>query len=119
MDPLACPRCGEEMRIVAFITEPKVIDRILDHLRHTRASRRRQRAPPGRWKSAASTASAYIHTSSPRRPPLLAAVSYPAQSNADNLLGLGGVTQPRCFQRFSAFISGKHTYQTVQPISPQ
>jgi hypothetical protein len=23
VDPLACPRCGEEMRIVSFITEPK------------------------------------------------------------------------------------------------
>ncbi len=33
VDPLACPRCGEEMRIVAFITEPQQIDRILDHLR--------------------------------------------------------------------------------------
>ena len=29
VDPLACPRCGEEMRIVSFITEPKTIDRIL------------------------------------------------------------------------------------------
>jgi hypothetical protein len=49
---------GEEMRIVSFITEPKTIDKILEHLRRTRASRRRQRAPPRRWKSAASTASA-------------------------------------------------------------
>ena len=32
VDPLACPRCGKEMRIVAFITEPKTIDRILNHL---------------------------------------------------------------------------------------
>ena len=56
-DPLACPRCGEEMRIVAFITEPNVIDRILEHLRRTHASRRRQRAPPRRWKSAATTTS--------------------------------------------------------------
>jgi hypothetical protein len=58
VDPLACPRCGQEMRIVAFITEPKTIDRILDHLHRTQASRRRQRAPPRRWKSPASTASA-------------------------------------------------------------
>jgi len=58
VDPLMCPRCGQEMRIVAFITEPKVIDRILEHLRRTRATRRRPRAPPRRWKSAASTASA-------------------------------------------------------------
>ncbi len=58
VDPLACPRCGQTMRIVAFITEPKVIDRILDHLRRTRATRRRPRAPPRHWKSAANTASA-------------------------------------------------------------
>ena len=59
VDPLACPRCGETMRVVAFITEPKVIDRILDHLRRTRATRRRPRAPPPRrWRSAASTSSA-------------------------------------------------------------
>ena len=58
VNPLACPRCGDEMRIVAFITEPKTIDRILEHLRtRTKNSRRRQRAPPRRWKSAASTAS--------------------------------------------------------------
>jgi hypothetical protein len=57
VDPLKCPRCDEEMRIVSFITEPKTIDRILEHLRRTRASRRRQRAPPRRWKSAASTSS--------------------------------------------------------------
>jgi hypothetical protein len=59
VDPLACPRRGETMRVVAFITEPKVIDRILDHLRRTHATRRRPRAPPPRrWKSAASTSSA-------------------------------------------------------------
>lgn len=59
VDPLACPRCGAEMRIVSFITEPKTIDRILDHLRRrTETTPRRQRAPPRRWKSAASTASA-------------------------------------------------------------
>ena len=59
VDPLACPRCGEEMRIVSFITEPKTIDRILEHLRRrTETSRRRQPAPPRRWKSPASTAPA-------------------------------------------------------------
>ncbi len=59
VDPLMCPRCGKmTMRIVAFITQPKVIDRILDHLRRTHTSRGRQRAPPRRWKSAATTTSA-------------------------------------------------------------
>ena len=33
VDPLRCPRCGDAMRVVAFITQPHVIDRILTHLR--------------------------------------------------------------------------------------
>jgi len=33
VDPLICPRCGSEMRVVGFITQPALIDRILDHLR--------------------------------------------------------------------------------------
>ncbi len=37
VDPLRCSRCGHEMRIVAFITQPRVIDRILTHLRRTSA----------------------------------------------------------------------------------
>lgn len=32
VDPLLCPRCGVEMRIVAVITDPAVVDRILGHL---------------------------------------------------------------------------------------
>lgn len=28
VEPLACPLCGQTMCIVAFITEPKVIDRL-------------------------------------------------------------------------------------------
>ncbi len=56
--PLACPRYGEQMRIVAFITEPRIIDRILDHLRRTAPTRPRPRAPPRRLKSSTTTASA-------------------------------------------------------------
>ncbi len=33
VDPLVCPRCGSEMRVTGFITQPAPIDRILDHLR--------------------------------------------------------------------------------------
>jgi hypothetical protein len=33
VDPLRCPRCGESMRVVGFITQGHVIDRILTHLR--------------------------------------------------------------------------------------
>ena len=58
IDPLRCPRCGQTMRIVAFITAPQAIDRILDHLRRTATTRRHPRAPPRRWKSTATTASA-------------------------------------------------------------
>ena len=31
VDPLKCPKCGGEMRIVAFIEEEKVIEKILRH----------------------------------------------------------------------------------------
>lgn len=43
VDPLTCRQCGTQMKIIAFITEPAVIRRILDHRKH-KASR--QRAPP-------------------------------------------------------------------------
>jgi hypothetical protein len=33
VDPLTCPSCGAEMRIVSAILEPKVIDKILAHIR--------------------------------------------------------------------------------------
>ena len=37
-DPLICKNCGGKMRIVSFITEPRVIGQILEHLQ-TRTSR--------------------------------------------------------------------------------
>ena len=49
IDPLVCPRCRGVMRVVAFITEGRVISRILDHLDHIGASALRapqDRAPP-------------------------------------------------------------------------
>ena len=30
--PLLCPRCGHDMRIIAFVTDPASIDRILSHI---------------------------------------------------------------------------------------
>ncbi len=33
VDPLVCPECGSEMRVIGFITHPALIGRILDHLR--------------------------------------------------------------------------------------
>ena len=32
VDPLACPRCGGEMRIIAFIEDYKIVKKILDYL---------------------------------------------------------------------------------------
>jgi hypothetical protein len=46
VDPLVCPRCHGEMRIVAFIIDPTVVDKILKHLRAR--GDHRQRGPP-RW----------------------------------------------------------------------
>ena len=47
VDPLVCPRCGEELKVVALITDPRVIDRILAH-REARDIRSpfEPRAPP-------------------------------------------------------------------------
>ena len=33
VDPLQCPKCGGQMRVIALIQEPAVIDKILNHLR--------------------------------------------------------------------------------------
>ena len=33
VDPLVCPRCGGMMKIIAFITEPRVIRAMLDSVR--------------------------------------------------------------------------------------
>ena len=35
MDSLLCPTCGERMRIIPFIEDPKAIDRIIGHLNLT------------------------------------------------------------------------------------
>ena len=31
VDPLVCPRCGSEMRVIGFITQPALIDRIVSN----------------------------------------------------------------------------------------
>jgi hypothetical protein len=53
VDPLVCPRCGGEMRVVGFITQPAVIKRILDHLRKREKV---ARPPPHAPQSTASSA---------------------------------------------------------------
>ena len=44
VDPLLCVRCGSKMRILAILTDPRVIDEILAHL--ARRSPSSARAPP-------------------------------------------------------------------------
>lgn len=31
VDPMGCPKCGGTMKVIAFITEYAVVDRIIDH----------------------------------------------------------------------------------------
>ena len=45
VDPLLCPKCGGEMRIIAFIIDHKVEDAILRHL--AMAEAKSPRGPPG------------------------------------------------------------------------
>jgi hypothetical protein len=46
VDPLLCPSCGSEMKVIAFITEHDVVDAILRHLR--RKEMQEARASPSR-----------------------------------------------------------------------
>jgi hypothetical protein len=45
VDPLVCPSCGSEMKVIAFITEHAVVDAILRHL--ATAEAKSPRGPPG------------------------------------------------------------------------
>ena len=33
VDPLLCPQCGGEMKVISFIEDHKVIDKIIAHLK--------------------------------------------------------------------------------------
>ena len=51
INPLACPKCGGEMKIIGFITEAAIIRRILEHLGLWRGKKPKpaeptDRAPP-------------------------------------------------------------------------
>ena len=46
IDPLVCPRCRGVMRMVSFITEGRVIRRILDHIGASALRATQDRAPP-------------------------------------------------------------------------
>jgi hypothetical protein len=43
VDPLLCPQCGSQMRIIAFLTDYAVVDRIIQHLKLTFVA---ERPPP-------------------------------------------------------------------------
>jgi hypothetical protein len=45
LDPMACPQCGTTMRVIAFLTDYAVVDRIIDHLKLTFVA---ERPPPPR-----------------------------------------------------------------------
>jgi hypothetical protein len=47
VDPMTCPRCLVPMTVVSVITDPKVVDQILAHLRRTKGRDPFEpRAPP-------------------------------------------------------------------------
>jgi hypothetical protein len=35
VDPLLCPKCGGKMKVIAFLTDYSVVDRIINHLKLT------------------------------------------------------------------------------------
>lgn len=35
VDPLVCPQCGSMMKVIAFLTDHAVVDRIINHLKLT------------------------------------------------------------------------------------
>ena len=45
VDPMVCPKCGGQMKVVAFITNYAAVDRIIDHLKLTFIA---EKPPPSR-----------------------------------------------------------------------
>jgi hypothetical protein len=43
IDPMICPRCGRRMKVIAFLTDYAVVDRIINHLKLTFVA---ERPPP-------------------------------------------------------------------------
>jgi hypothetical protein len=35
VDPMVCPRCGGQMKVIAFLTDYAAVDRIIDHFKLT------------------------------------------------------------------------------------
>ena len=45
VDPMLCPKCGGQMKVIAFIMDYAVVDRIIDYLKLTFAA---EKPPPSR-----------------------------------------------------------------------
>ena len=45
VDPMICPQCGGSMRVISFLTDYSVVDRIIDHLKLTFVA---DKPPPAR-----------------------------------------------------------------------
>ena len=45
VDPMVCPKCGGQMRVIAFITDFQAVDCIIDHLKLTFVA---EKLPPSR-----------------------------------------------------------------------
>ena len=53
IDVLECPRCQGRMRVLAFITEPDAVERILQHLDLPASPPCSSRDPPARRRASA------------------------------------------------------------------
>ncbi len=60
IDPLICPKCGGQMRIISFIEDYKVIDKIIDHLKLTFKAERPPPPAQAQLSMAAEEKSEYI-----------------------------------------------------------
>jgi hypothetical protein len=47
VDPLECPEFGSDMEIIAFIRDPAIVHRILNHLDMLSSGNDPPRSPPG------------------------------------------------------------------------
>jgi 23S rRNA U2552 (ribose-2'-O)-methylase RlmE/FtsJ len=53
IDVLECPKCEGRMRILAVITDPDAVERILEHFELPTEPPRSSRDPPGQWWASA------------------------------------------------------------------
>jgi len=47
VDPMVCPQCSGRMKIISFLTDHVVVDRIIDHLKLTFVAERPPSSAPG------------------------------------------------------------------------